>query len=111
MAQPPTFKKESYAEIEERINIAYETAWLEENPNLSIFARTYCVPYGRLRRRYNEGLSKINISRHNKRLIERQESALYDYFNTLDDLGINARKKLVKSYANKLFIDAHTDPT
>jgi hypothetical protein len=110
MAPPPTFKKESYAETEKRINLACEAAWQEENPNLSAFARTYYVPYDRFRRRYNGRLSKIDVGGQNKRLTEGQESALCDYLNTLDNLGISARKRIIKGYANKLLIDAHTDP-
>jgi len=83
----------------------------KKNPKLSIFARNYCVFYCRFRIRYNKKLSKINIGGHNKKLTKGQKSALYDYFNTLDDLGISARKKMVKGYANKLLVDAHTNPT
>src|SRR5882672_5694077 len=47
----------------------------------------------------------------NKRLTEGQGSALCDYLNTLDDLGISARKRMIKGYANKLLVNAHTHPT
>jgi DDE superfamily endonuclease/Tc5 transposase DNA-binding domain len=111
MIPPPPPLPESYAQVEGRVIKACESAWLEISPNLSEYARVYRVPPGRLRRRYAGGVSRQEVGGINKRLSEAQDKALCTYLDTLDELGISVRKRMIHGYGNQMLISAHNDPS
>jgi DDE superfamily endonuclease len=111
MAPQPPPLSESYAQVERRVIQACEQACLEISPNISEYAREYRVPYARLRRRYMGGFSRQEVGGVNKRLSEAQDSALCTYLDTLDSLGISARKRMIRGYGNQMLVAAHSDPS
>jgi len=96
----PTAMPESYAEIEDRIEQAYEKLYQCSNPNISAVAREFQVPRARLKARWNGRQSKQQRPAVNRRLTDAQELVICLYFDRLHSIGTSARYSVLIDCAN-----------
>jgi transposase-like protein len=94
---------DTYRDVEERILEAVEDLQHQDKPNVASTARDFDVPEQRLRKRYQERASKIDVEGQNKGLSEAKELAVCQSINRLDECGLCARPRMLMGIANKVF--------
>jgi hypothetical protein len=101
---------ESYADEEIRIGKACDALDRFEKPNIARAARDFDVNERKLRNRFNGIPSKSEYGGQNKTLTDNQELAVYHYLDRMDQTGIPARPRMLRSVANSILARNHDEP-
>lgn len=102
---------DSYKNIESKIQNAIIALNDMTKPNISAIAREFGVPYHRLRSRFNGRRTRSQRPPTNLRLSAAQESAVCQYINTHDEMGLSPRPIYIEKCANSILAEAHKDPS
>ena len=100
---------ESYADEEIRIGKACDALERFEKPNIARAARDFDVNERKLRNRFNGIPSKSEYGGHNKTLTDDQELAVCHYLDRMDQTGISARPRMLRSVANSILARNHDE--
>jgi hypothetical protein len=101
---------ESYADKEIRIGKACDALKRFEKPNIARAARYFDVNEKKLRNRFNGIPFKSEYGEHNKTLIDDQELSVCYYLNRINQTGIFARPRMLRSVANSILARNHDEP-
>jgi hypothetical protein len=101
---------ESYADEEIRIGKACNALERFEKPNIARAARDFDVNEKKLRNRFNGIPSKSEYGGHNKTLTDDQELSVCHYLDRIDQTGIFARPRMLRSVANSILARNHDEP-
>ena len=80
---------------------------MDKKPNIAALAREFCVSESQLRARLKGRQSKQERPAANRKLREDQESAVYQYLDRLDKIGLSARLPMVTNCANAILRRSH----
>jgi hypothetical protein len=101
---------ESYADEEIRIGKACNALERFEKPNIACAARDFDVNEKKLRNRFNGIPFKSKYGGHNKTLTDNQELSVYHYLDRINQTGIFARPRMLRSVANSILARNHDEP-
>ena len=102
---------ESNDEVERRVKMACGAYISDEFRSIAAACEAFDAPESRVRRRLIGISSKKESGGYNKRLSPDQELAVCHFLDRIATLGIDARKQMVSSIANRILRRAHNDPT
>jgi hypothetical protein len=101
---------ESYANEKIRIGKACNALKRFKKPNIAYIARDFDVNEKKLRNRFNGIPSKSKYEGHNKTLTDDQKLSVCHYLNRIDQTGISARPRMLRSVANSILARNHDEP-
>jgi hypothetical protein len=101
---------ESYVNKEIRIGKACDTLKRFEKPNIARAVRDFHINEKKPRNRFNGIPSKSEYGEHNKTLKDNQELVIYHYLDRIDQTGIFARPRMLRSVANSILERNHYEP-
>jgi hypothetical protein len=101
---------ESYADEEIRIDKACDALERFKKPNIARAARDFDINEKKLRNRFNGIPFKSKYGEYNKTLTDDQKLSVCHYLDRINQTGISARPRMLRSVANSILARNYDEP-